>query len=342
MAKKSIITIAIINIIIVIIIATIPTTILLLGYSNYGRIDESITYEYTPSTPSPIEKLNIYSDIGNVDIKYTDQPVNYILKINVNIKMSGSGLNEKSYLDFFNTAWHNTSSPVNFTMKLISGSWFDSSKFFERNVSISVTIRSDIVLDIITTVYDGNIKLTVPSGVSINNLLINLTNGNVFYNFYSCIIRGNVTGIINLGNFELKTFDARYTQNSYWNFTIETGNFDIYISQYIDLEANITGKVIMNGGILNINYDDNSANIGAKFQIPYGNSRHVTEPNCMYHDLTECLDGFEYNDAMYNNASVGIHCFTSNDVLTNKVNYYYNLIFEIIDSSFYLDLKSIN
>ncbi|MFX1326636.1 MAG: hypothetical protein ACFE91_00640 [Promethearchaeota archaeon] len=342
MAKKSIITIAIISIIVVIIIITIPVTILLIGYSDYGRIDEIITYKYSTSTPSSNEKLNIYSDIGKVDIKYTHQPVNYFLKLEVNIKMSGSGLNEKSHLDFFNIVWQNTSSPINFTMELISDILLDSSKFFIRNISIAVTIRSDIVFDINTTVNEGTIKITVPSGVYMNNLSINLTKGIVFYDFYGCIIMGNITGVINLGNFELKSFNIRYMQNSNWNFTINNGNFDIYISQYIDLEANITGKVIMNGGILNLNYDDKSANIGAKFEIPYGNNRNVTEPNCMYHDLTECLDGFEYNDAIYNNASVGVHSFTSNDFLTNRVDCYYHLRFEIIESSFYLDLKSIN
>jgi hypothetical protein len=248
----------------------IPIIFFIEHLSTYDAINESLTYEYAPSSLSPTETLILNANVGHIEINYITPPVNYHVKINVNIEMSGSKLASKNYSDYFRIGWQNTSSFPNFNVELLSDDWLEPSMEFMNDISIVVSIRKDIVFDIITTVNKGDVEITVPYGVSINNLLVNVSKGDIFYNFNYCTLEGNITGIVNTGNIfynlihctiegnlngivkigeiELDTFNTKYTQNNSWVFTVDSGNFKIDINQYEDLGAIITGLVKINDG----------------------------------------------------------------------------------------------
>ncbi|GAH03061.1 unnamed protein product, partial [marine sediment metagenome] len=97
MANKSIIAIFVVILVSISLIIAIPVITLSSGFSNYGRIDELLTYEYAPDNSSPIEKFNLNVDMGNVEIKYVTTPVDYYVKIQVGIEMNGQLVAGKKY-----------------------------------------------------------------------------------------------------------------------------------------------------------------------------------------------------------------------------------------------------
>ncbi|MEE9376439.1 MAG: hypothetical protein V3V33_00200 [Candidatus Lokiarchaeia archaeon] len=267
MANKSIIAITLIVIISFTFIITIPILTLSNGLSNYGTIDEFLTIEYAPDNSSPIEKLNLNVDVGDVEIKYIDPPVDYFVKINVNIEMVGSDLAGKSYTDYFYLDGQTTNSSANFTLELLSDSWFDPSLWVMKNVSIVVSLRSDIIFDIMATINEGDFEISVPWGVSIGNVHTNVSTGNIFYDFEYCTLEGNITGIANDGNIELMAYNPEYTRNIIWTYNSIAGDITIDINhsnQYKIMNANITVSLVGNEyGDIILNYYDNTANIGA-------------------------------------------------------------------------------
>ena len=79
-------------------IITIPLSVLLLSFSNYGTIDDSLNRSYYSSFVSPKVELMLYADVDKITVEYDKTPVNYDVKVEVNIKMSGSNMVGKSYL----------------------------------------------------------------------------------------------------------------------------------------------------------------------------------------------------------------------------------------------------
>ncbi|MFX1431522.1 MAG: hypothetical protein ACFFCY_15265, partial [Promethearchaeota archaeon] len=92
-------TILIINLIFIFTIVSIPSFVIFAEFSNFSRIDKSLTYTYSTTTPPIDQKLNLNIDVGIIDIKYTTQPVDYLIRIDVDIELAGPNLNGKSYLD---------------------------------------------------------------------------------------------------------------------------------------------------------------------------------------------------------------------------------------------------
>jgi len=369
MAKKGILIIIATGIIsLSFIISTIPIVFISDKLSTYDTINEKLNFLYSPSLPSSIEKLYVNIDVGQLEINYVSPPVDYNVKIDVYIEMIGQNIPGKSYLDYFNyPVYQIIDSFAYFTFELISNDWFDPSMWFTKNVIIVVSIRKDIELDIIAKVNDGNVEITVPYKVSTKNLLINVMDGDIFYNFNYCRLEGNITGIVSMGNIfynvnhstvngiingvvqtgnmEVWIYNAKYSQNNSWDFTVDSGNFDIYINQYEDLGAIITGLAKINDGEAFVFYDDNGANIGANFEIPYGNHllSLIDLPSCLMdtvYDLPcSSVNGFYY---IQHTSSEGIAKLTSYDLWENRVKNYYNITFEIIQGSFNMDLFSIN
>ncbi|MFX1280498.1 MAG: hypothetical protein ACFFA3_13900 [Promethearchaeota archaeon] len=268
MAKKSIISIEIMAIIsFSIVISTIPVELLLDHLSTYGQIDYLENYTYSSNVPSSVVKLNLNVDVGNVDITYVDPPVEYIIKIKVNIKMSGQYLTG-NYSDYFNIDWEKTTSPLNFTLKFKSDLDHIEVLSLVEYISIVVILRKDITFDIDATVLIGDVELTVPFGVSISNVKIINHYGNSMLEYRNCIIGGNITGIIEEGDIELKTYNVEYALNSVWNLSTQTGNGEIEINQEREMGDNITGIVAIPIGDLTLTYRDTTANVGALFTFP--------------------------------------------------------------------------
>ena len=267
MANKSIIAIVVIVFVGISLIVTIPILILSSGLSNYGMIDEFLTYKYAPNNSSPIENLNINAEVGDIEIKFVDPPVDNLAMIEVNIEMVGQNVAGKSYLDYFIVVWENTSTSPTFRMELKSD--VDQLEVLSliKNVAIFVTLRADIIYDITATVIRGNVDLIVPFGVSCNNIEINIsTKGNILFDVTNCFLGGNITGIINEGNIDLKAHNVEYARNSIWTLITELGDITIDIIQYKDLGANITGNAtVFTEGSLYLYYKDNKPSVGARF-----------------------------------------------------------------------------
>ncbi|MFX1502427.1 MAG: hypothetical protein ACFFDH_15810, partial [Promethearchaeota archaeon] len=105
MVKKSIIGSILLVIIGSTLIIGFPIALLSIELSTYATIDDSLSYPYYNSNSSKIKTLNIYVEMGNIEVKYTPLttlPIDYIVDIDVNLEMSGSILAGKSYEDFLN------------------------------------------------------------------------------------------------------------------------------------------------------------------------------------------------------------------------------------------------
>jgi hypothetical protein len=255
----------IVNLIFVFSIISIPTIVIFAEFADYSKIDRSLTYKFS-SEPAPLEKeLNINADLGIIDITYITEPVDYIIKIKVSIEMAGPNLNGKSYTDFFSIGWDNFSSPINFNLDLKSDMVLDFSNLHIVNININVMLRADIIFDIKTSVKEGSIKLTVPMGISLNNLYSNVSTGNILYDFNHNNVEGNITGILNNGNLTLQAYNNQYTHNSKLTLVNNRGYSLIDIYQDEEMGANITGTVITKSGLIQVIYKDYLANVGAQF-----------------------------------------------------------------------------
>jgi len=295
MANKNIIAIFLVILVVISLIIAIPVLTFSSSFSNYGRIDELLIFEYAPDNSSPIEKFNLNIDMGNVEIKYVTTPVDYYVKIQVDIEMMGHLFDGKKYSDYFSVEWDITSPSPTFTMLCTSDTWFDPSLLLTQNVDIIITLNAIILFDInITINEEGNVHLIVPFAVTTNNVEIytnegdilcdfhknctlegNITGianeGNILYDFQYCTLEGNITGIANDGNIELKAYNPEYTRNITWTCNSIAGDITININhnnQYNIMNANITGSLVGNEfGDIIVYYYDNTANIGAMITL---------------------------------------------------------------------------
>ena len=270
MANITLLKISIIIIFGIVLIISIPIFIISTTIAPYGIIDEEIPFYYNPSNSSSMKDLNINSDIGKVEIFYIYEPVDYSAKVEVRIEMIGLGLAEKAYYDYFSIVWENTSGYVNFSLKFKAG--LDQGQLLSliKNINIIVTLKTDVLCDINVIIsIQGGVNIMVPWGISIGSILANISRGHIQYNFYNCILKGNITGIIqDVGDIIIKSYDMEYIQNNRWSLSTNRGDISIEINQNKATNANITGTALIVDGMLDLFYKDNSANIGAYFYFP--------------------------------------------------------------------------
>lgn len=267
MINKKIIIFAFIGIIGFAFIVTIPIGALLVNFSSYQAIYESRSYEYVPNDSSENENLILNIEYGNIKINYIDPPVDYLVKIDLDISMGGAGLAGKDYSDYFNIIEGDlNSSPINFTIKLSPRITLSELESLVKEVSILITIQKGVVFDIFANVTDGDIIIEVPFRAKIKNMHFYITTGNIFYDLNNCIILGNITGIIDNGRITLMSNNAEYPQNSIW--TLFANKSSIEIIQDNIMRANVTGSITTTAlfGTLLI-YKDKTSEVGAKFTL---------------------------------------------------------------------------
>ncbi|MFX1281367.1 MAG: hypothetical protein ACFFA3_18615 [Promethearchaeota archaeon] len=267
MAKKNIILIFILIISGLSVDIYLPTVFLSSGLQSYDIIEESEIW-YFPEDLSPQVDLSIITDVGNIKIEYVEPSFSTYGKINVIFNIAGSDLAGKSYTDYFSLNYQTTNSRANFTLEVLSDDWFDTSLWSLRNISIIISLRSDVIFNINATLEYGDFDLVVPYGVSIGNIHIKISSGNILYNFNHCIIDGNITGITNKGDLNLQSYNVEYTQNHNWMLNSTDGDMTIAISQYKEMGANITGTAMIINSDLDLFYNDTSSDIGAIFYFP--------------------------------------------------------------------------
>ncbi len=303
-------------------IVTIPSIIIFAEFASFNRIDESLTYKYSSNTP-PLEKeLNIITDIGIIDIKYVSPSVDYLVKIDVDIEMAGPNLGSKSYLDFYRIGWENLTSPLNFTFALIPEMFEDFSSLHITNTHINIQLRADIVFSINASVSEGTVKLSA-LGITVNDLFLNVINGDIIYDLTNCKVEGNISGTVTNGNITLKTHNNQYNHNSLLTIKNDVGYILFDITQFEEMGANVTGTGITKTGNISIIYKDFSSNIGARFVL-YNKTTHGLEGQNSWigfeRDLLPLSAGQYYNSTDFpsqNNYIFSLFKWDSGDYLWN-------------------------
>ena len=151
------------------------------GFATAGSIDESFSFQYEPSSPAPIEDLSINADIGKIIVKYNTTVTSDFAKIDVDLKIAGLFTSYKSYLDFFSpsTEWWDESSGI-FNLEVLPDVWFDPSYWFKLyEITITVTLRTDVIYDIDATTATGAIEMSVPNEVILNGTSLTSSTGSV-------------------------------------------------------------------------------------------------------------------------------------------------------------------
>lgn len=154
------------------------------GFTSAGTIDESYNFVCQQSSPSPIEDLNLNVDIGRLVIGYNTSNTDLYVDLKVDLEISGLYMADKVYTNFFTPSsqwWQNTTpSTATFDMKMVPGVWFDPSHWFvSYNITVVVTLRTDIVYDISANTGTGVIICVVPDNVVINDLTMKSGTGSL-------------------------------------------------------------------------------------------------------------------------------------------------------------------
>ncbi|MFX1557006.1 MAG: hypothetical protein ACFFC9_07115 [Promethearchaeota archaeon] len=319
---RSTLFIVLITILAFIILITIPITVLFDNFTNYGKIEESLSFYYSPEVPSLTDELKINTDIGNIEIIYATVPTDYPVSIEVNINVAGLNIADKSYLDYFDIVWNETSTPATFNFTIKSNKWLEASNWFSRNINIFVILRAEIVFNVTASSNEGNIKTEIPFGVSIENLITKSMSGNIKLDFDRCILAGNITGTTNTGNITLNSYNVEYIRNSSWIIDNDRGNTLFDITQYDEMGANITVKGITNTGFINVTYEDYTPNVGAFVKLY--NYTSIPPYSCIW-------EGFNYNTPLSG------HEFISYDF--PAINFY-NITLYQIDGNYVWNLYS--
>ncbi|MFX0032824.1 MAG: hypothetical protein ACFE8E_05520 [Candidatus Hodarchaeota archaeon] len=155
------------------------------GFATSGTISNSFTFNYR-NIPLSVEDLNLNVDLGSLDIKYNTSNTPYIVKIDVDLTISGLFMTDRQYTDFFKSAtewWQNTTSPLIFDMELLPAVWFNPAFWFKSyNIKVSVVLRTDVVFDISAIAGTGSIEMTIPDDISLKNITISSGTGSAFLN----------------------------------------------------------------------------------------------------------------------------------------------------------------
>ncbi|MFX0027800.1 MAG: hypothetical protein ACFE8B_01200 [Candidatus Hermodarchaeota archaeon] len=290
------------------IILGIPIGILSENLSSYDIFNESLSFEYLPGTPSSVETLNLNVELGNIEIKYVDPPVNYYAKIDVYIEMAGAGLAGKDCFNYFIISEGNlTDSPIQFSMRLfpdISDIEVDS---LIKEVSIVVNLKKGIIFDISVNVIDGNVDLNIPFNVCTKNLNVSTINGNILFSLTKCILDGNITITGNQSDIELRTWNVQYSRDCLWDLSNHEGIIKFNIFQSKESGANVTGFGESVNGIVHIVYTDETNAVGAWFKmIDY--TLWICDEN--YPDEYDHDDwGFFFNDELDSGHEITSHDF---------------------------------
>ncbi|MHA1883553.1 MAG: hypothetical protein ACXAAI_11205 [Promethearchaeota archaeon] len=284
-----------------------PINFISIKLSPYDTIDELIPHEYAAGVPSVGRNLYLDIDIGNIEIKYVYPPINYDAKIDLIIEMAGKGLADRDLSDFFDIIEEINNSSIDFSMKIIAGITESEVNSLIRNISIIVSLRSDLVFNITANVFQGNVKVDVPFNVQINNLNVNTIIGDILFDLKNCILEGNITGIGNHSSIELRTWNIQYLQNSIWNLKNYEGILKFNIFQLIESGANITGFGESVDGIVQMVYNDRTDAVGAWFRmVDY--TLWICDEN--YPDEYDHDDyGFYFNDDLNSGHEITSHDF---------------------------------
>jgi hypothetical protein len=313
-----------------VLIFSAPLMVIIIIFSDLNTIKENLSFDYTPETAHSRVQLNFYVDVGNIEIKYLFEPNDKYVQTDIDIEIAGLDLKDKTYLQFFNISWIEANSSVELFFLLKPNMLEVFSNLMMNDINIIVALKPDIIFDINATTIQGGIKYQAEYGIHTGYINMNATKGNILYDLSYCTIEGNLSGVVGTGNLEFRTHNEKYIQNTNWNFTVETGNIDLFITQDLNPEANVTGTVEVNDGDVFFLYEDKSADVGARFDIHFD----FFVPDCLLSnpEFENCsfLIGFHYTVPDLTPEPDDNHIVTSWDIINNDIKNYYDIIFDII------------
>lgn len=149
--------------------------------ATWGEYEYAESYYYKPGVPSPVERLNFNSDIGQINIKYNSTPTDFYTEVDLDIKIVGGFVAGKVFSDFFHPIeWINTTSPLSFEL----GTKFNPVFIFglSYRITIDVTLRTDVIYDINAFSSTGGIDMNVPDNIVVNNTSLGTSTGAIVLN----------------------------------------------------------------------------------------------------------------------------------------------------------------
>jgi len=151
------------------------------GFATSGSIENSFNFSYEPSSPDPIEELTFNVDIGKILFTYNTTPTTSYAKIDVDIEVAGLYMEGKTYTDFFHPStewWDNTTGTFN--LQALPDAWFNPSHWFKSyNITVAVTLRTDVVYDLTALTSVGSIEMLVSDNVILNGTSLTSSTGSI-------------------------------------------------------------------------------------------------------------------------------------------------------------------
>jgi hypothetical protein len=298
----------------------------IVGFLNDGEIEESYSFYYKPAIRAEPEKLIIISSTGKINIKYNTSSVPYYIKADVNLKAEGIYMKDSDY-DYFITHWDNYSSE-SITELFVSsigrtlGGFYHPSWTAKYDINIIITLRTDILYDLHFDVrdteifisenlsinklfletYSSKIELNA-NGTNINNIEAIAYAGSLTLNLAYCNISDSINVTSTTADINFASYNTKCSKNVEWALRSEKGSINAKIYQSEELGANISGVLLTSMGIINIEYTDSLATVGALFNASAFTGSFVTTN----------LGGFE---ALSNNIFRSIDYHSANNIFT--------------------------
>jgi hypothetical protein len=220
---------------------------------------ESFTYTYESESPSDVEDLNLKVDIGEINIEYSSNPSDPIVKAVMEFDITAPDASSKDYTEWFEPIVWQYNNPIIFELNLKPS--IDWSLLMENE--LTVTLRTDIVYGIEADSITGGVQINIPNAVSVEDLNFEVVTGSISVianevSFTNGISFGTVTG-----SNTLDLIDCVIRGDIVVEATTGDINFDIY--QEVNLNANVDISVDVVTGDITGTYEDTNPNVGARF-----------------------------------------------------------------------------
>jgi hypothetical protein len=287
-SKKPRMKLLVVLVIVIIIFATVSIFLII----SFEDVDETKIYTYSPeNTPSSL-KLDLEMANGSVEIKFTDDLAEPVVKLEYHKNWQGFVYRQPSF--------ETSSSKVSFR---------GSTVFGDADSELTVILRRDVEYDIDGSIDSGSIvlngddqgiilgtvniasssgscsifgtNLTITEQIKLRSedgsssvLLKDCTIGDIdstfedgssAINLESCTIEDiHVSG--ESGSFALISKESSVNSHASWTFDVDSGSVVLDIEQSTSLGANITVDASITGRKeIKVNFNGNAANIKTKF-----------------------------------------------------------------------------
>lgn len=150
--------------------------------TSWGEFEYSDTYLFKPISPSPVEKVSINGNAGNIIINYNTTPTDYYVKLDLRIRISGGFIKGKSFKDFFKRIIYNNTPKVNSVTEVdfeLDKTPVNSLFLISQSITIDVTLRTDVIYDIDTLSSTGSVSLNIPDNIVIHKSILKTSTGSV-------------------------------------------------------------------------------------------------------------------------------------------------------------------